>query len=154
MVAQAAAVKFPSSDPRATAPLVTLGQGSRRRAADILAGFNRPSISNRAIETIIGRLEWLRGSAQGFENLTNQIADGLAQAESARQPVDRQARPKTPQATRLVSWECARSAWRTRRSVDSVRREDREAWRSPLPPWSTRRYASSAWSGMLRPWPS
>ncbi|MDK9644819.1 transposase, partial [Propionibacterium freudenreichii] len=46
----------------------------KKRAADVLAYFDRPSTSNGPTEAINGRLEHLRGSARGFRNLTNYIA--------------------------------------------------------------------------------
>lgn len=49
----------------------------KRRAADVLAYFDRPGTSNGPTEAINGRLEHLRGSALGFRNLTNYIARSL-----------------------------------------------------------------------------
>ncbi len=54
--------------------LLTLGRTLTRRAADVLAYFDRPHTSNGPTEAINGRLEHLRGSALGFRNLTNYIA--------------------------------------------------------------------------------
>jgi len=60
--------------PAALTELVTLGRTLKRRAADVLAYFDRPGTSNGPTEAINGRLEHLRGSALGFRNLTNYIA--------------------------------------------------------------------------------
>jgi transposase len=60
--------------PAALTELVTLGRTLKRRAADVLAYFERPGTSNDPTEAINGRLEHLRGSALGFRNLTNYIA--------------------------------------------------------------------------------
>src|SRR5690606_3438811 len=57
--------------------LVTLGRTLKKRAADVLAYFDRPGTSNGPTEAINGRLEHLRGSALGFRNLTNYIARSL-----------------------------------------------------------------------------
>jgi transposase len=43
--------------------LITLGRTLKRRAADVLAYFDRPGTSNGPTEAINGRLEHLRGSA-------------------------------------------------------------------------------------------
>ncbi|WP_431860918.1 ISL3 family transposase [Micrococcus terreus] len=51
--------------------LAGLGRTLKKRAADILAYFDRPGTSNGPTEAINGRLEHLRGSALGFRNLTN-----------------------------------------------------------------------------------
>jgi len=60
--------------PAALTEIITLGRTLTRRAADILAYFDRPRTSNGPTEAINGRLEHLRGSALGFRNLTNYIA--------------------------------------------------------------------------------
>jgi transposase len=57
--------------------IITLRRTLNRRAADILAYFDRPGTSNGPTETINGRLEHLRGSALRFRNLTNYIARSL-----------------------------------------------------------------------------
>jgi transposase len=57
--------------------LITLGRTLKKRAADVLAYFDRPGTSNGPTEAINGRLEHLRGSALGFRNLTNYIARSL-----------------------------------------------------------------------------
>ena len=63
-----------SGVPAALAEVITLGRTLKKRAADVLAYFDRPGTSNGPTEAINGRLEHLRGSALGFRNLTNYIA--------------------------------------------------------------------------------
>ena len=63
--------------PKALTELARLGRTLKRRAADVLAYFDRPGTSNGPTEAINGRLEHLRGSALGFRNLTNYIARSL-----------------------------------------------------------------------------
>ena len=53
----------------------------KRRAADVLAYFDRPGTSNGPTEAINGRLEHLRGSALGFRTLTNYIARSLLETD-------------------------------------------------------------------------
>jgi transposase len=65
------------SVPKALAEIITLGRTLMKRAADVLAYFDRPGTSNGPTEAINGRLEHLRGSALGFRNLTNYIARSL-----------------------------------------------------------------------------
>jgi len=60
--------------PAALTEVITLGRTLTKRAADILAYFDRPGTSNGPTEAVNGRLEHLRGSALGFRNLTNYIA--------------------------------------------------------------------------------
>ena len=60
--------------PSALTELTTLGRTLKKRAADVLAYFDRLGTSNGPTEAINGRLEHLRGSALGFRNLTNYIA--------------------------------------------------------------------------------
>ena len=60
------------------------GGGAEKRAADILAYFDRPGTSNGPTEAINGRLEHLRGSALGFRNLTNYIARSLLETGGFR----------------------------------------------------------------------
>jgi len=57
--------------PAVPSELVTLGRTVSRRAADVLAYFDRPRTSNGPTEANNGRLEHLRGTALGFRNLTN-----------------------------------------------------------------------------------
>jgi len=66
-----------SGVPAALVEIRKLGRTLKRRAADILAYFDRPRTSNGPTEAINGRLEHLRGSALGFRNLTNYIARSL-----------------------------------------------------------------------------
>ncbi len=70
--------------PAALTELITLGRTLKRRAADVLAFFDRPGTSNGPTEAINGRLEHLRGSALGFRNLTNYIARSLLEAGGFR----------------------------------------------------------------------
>ncbi len=70
--------------PAALTELVTLGRTLNKRAADVLAYFDRPGTSNGPTEAINGRLEHLRGSALGFRNLTNYIARSLLEAGGFR----------------------------------------------------------------------
>jgi transposase len=64
--------------------VITLGRTLKRRAADVLAYFDRPHTSNGPTEAINGRLEHLRGSALGFRNLTNYIARSLLETGGFR----------------------------------------------------------------------
>ena len=70
--------------PAALTELTTLGRTLKRRAADVLAYFDRPGTSNGPTEAINGRLEHLRGSALGFRNLTNYIARSLLETGGFR----------------------------------------------------------------------
>jgi transposase len=70
--------------PKALQEVVTLGRTLKKRAADILAYFNRPGTSNGPTEAINGRLEHLRGPALGFRNLTNYIARSLLETGGFR----------------------------------------------------------------------
>ncbi len=70
--------------PAVLTELVTLGRTLKKRAADVLAFFDRPGTSNGPTEAINGRLEHLRGSALGFRNLTNYIARSLLEAGGFR----------------------------------------------------------------------
>lgn len=73
-----------SGVPRALTELTTLGGTLKKRAADILAYFERPGTSNGPTEALKGRLEHLRGSALGFRNLTNYIARSLLETGGFR----------------------------------------------------------------------
>jgi len=73
-----------SGVPTALTEIITLGRTLKRRAADILAYFDRPGTSNGPTEAINGRLEHLRGSALGFRNLTNYIARSLLETGGFR----------------------------------------------------------------------
>jgi transposase len=64
--------------------LITVGRTLKKRAADVLAYFDRPGTSNGPTEAINGRLEHLRGSALGFRNLTNYIARSLLETGGFR----------------------------------------------------------------------
>jgi transposase len=64
--------------------IITLGRTLKKRAADVLAYFDRPGTSNGPTEAINGRLEHLRGSALGFRNLTNYIARSLLETGGFR----------------------------------------------------------------------
>ena len=70
--------------PAALAEVITLGRTLKKRAADVLAYFDRPGTSNGPTEAINGRLEHLRGSALGFRNLTNYIARSLLETGGFR----------------------------------------------------------------------
>ena len=70
--------------PAALIEVITLGRTLKKRAADVLAYFDRPGSSNGPTEAINGRLEHLRGSALGFRNLTNDIARSLLETGGFR----------------------------------------------------------------------
>ncbi|MCW2539651.1 MAG: transposase [Frankiales bacterium] len=70
--------------PTELSELTTLGNTLKRRAADVLAYFDRPGTSNGPTEAINGRLEHLRGSALGFRNLTNYVARSLLETGGFR----------------------------------------------------------------------
>lgn len=70
--------------PTALIEIRKLGNTLNKRAADILAHFDRPGTSNGPTEAINGRLEHLRGSALGFRNLTHYIARSLLEAGGFR----------------------------------------------------------------------
>jgi len=70
--------------PKALSEVITLGRNLKKRAADVLAYFDRPGTSNGPTEAINGRLEHLRGSALGFRNLTNYIARSLLETGGFR----------------------------------------------------------------------
>jgi transposase len=70
--------------PAALKEVRRLGRTLKRRAADVLAYFDRPGTSNGPTEAINGRLEHLRGSALGFRNLTNYIARSLLETGGFR----------------------------------------------------------------------
>ena len=72
------------SIPAAPKEVATLGRTLKRRAADVLAYFDRPGTSNGPTEAINGRLEHLRGSALGFRNLANYIARSLLETGGFR----------------------------------------------------------------------
>ena len=66
-----------NGDPEPLTELTTLGRTLQRRAADVLAYFDRPGTSNGPTKAINGRLEHLRGSALGFRNLGNYTTRAL-----------------------------------------------------------------------------
>jgi transposase len=70
--------------PPALSEVTTLGRTLKKRAADVLAYFDRPGTSNGPTEAINGRLEHLRGTALGFRNLTNYIARSLLETGGFR----------------------------------------------------------------------
>jgi len=70
--------------PSALTELRRLGRTLRKRAADVLAYFDRPGTSNGPTEAINRRLEHLRGSALGFRNLTHYIARSLLETGGFR----------------------------------------------------------------------
>jgi len=70
--------------PAAFHEVTTLGRTLKKRAADVLAYFDRAGTSNGPTEAINGRLEHLRGSALGFRNLTHYIARSLLEAGGFR----------------------------------------------------------------------
>jgi transposase len=70
--------------PKPLQEVITLGRTLKKRAADVLAYFDRPGTSNGPTEAINGRLEHLRGSALGFRNLTNYIARSLLETGGFR----------------------------------------------------------------------
>jgi len=70
--------------PSALTEVITLGRTLKKRAADVLAYFDRPGTSNGPTEAINGGLEHLRGSALGFRNLTNYIARSLLETGGFR----------------------------------------------------------------------
>lgn len=76
--------------PTALTELITLGRTLKRRAADVLAYFDRAGTSNGPTEAINGRLEHLRGSALGFRNLTNYIARSLLETGGFKPQLHRQ----------------------------------------------------------------
>jgi transposase len=73
-----------SGVPKALTEIVTLGRTLKKRAADVLAYFDRPGTSNGPTEALNGRLEHLRGSALGFRNLTDYIARSLLETGGFR----------------------------------------------------------------------
>jgi transposase len=73
-----------SGVPSVLTELITLGRTLKKRAADIMAYFDRPGTSNGPTEAINGRLEHLRGSALGFRNLTHYIARALLESGGFR----------------------------------------------------------------------
>jgi transposase len=75
--------------PRALTELRRLGRTLPKRAADVLAYFDRPGTSNGPTEAINRRLEHLPGSALGFHNLTHYIARSLPETGGFRPQLHR-----------------------------------------------------------------
>ncbi|MBO4145408.1 ISL3 family transposase [Kocuria rhizophila] len=73
-----------SGVPAALKEAIVLGRTLNKRAADILAYFDRPGTSNGPTEALNGRLEHLRGSALGFRNLVHYIARSLLETGGFR----------------------------------------------------------------------
>jgi transposase len=73
-----------SAVPATLSEVITLGRTLTKRAADVLAYFDRPGTSNGPTEAINGRIEHLRGSALGFRNITNYIARSLLETGGFR----------------------------------------------------------------------
>jgi transposase len=73
-----------SGVPATLVELRKLGRTLGKRAADVLAYFDRPRTSNGPTEAVNGRLEHLRGLALGFRNLTNYTARALLEAGGFR----------------------------------------------------------------------
>ena len=72
--------------------LKTLGRTLNRRAANVLAYFERPGTSNGPTEAINGRLEHLRGTALGFRNLTHYMTRALLDCGGFRPALHRRLR--------------------------------------------------------------
>jgi hypothetical protein len=75
--------------PAALSEVITLGRTLTKRAADVLAYFDRPGTSNGPTEAINGRLEHLRGSALGLRNphqLHRQITPGNRRIQTPTTP--------------------------------------------------------------------
>jgi hypothetical protein len=70
--------------PKALSEVITLGRRLKKRAADVLAYFDRPGTSNGPTEAINGRLEHLRGSALGKSPETRFKIANDKPAESGR----------------------------------------------------------------------
>jgi Transposase len=70
--------------PRPLVEIAKLGRTLSKRAADVLAYFDRPGTSNGPTEAINGHLEHLRGSALRFRNFTNYIARSLLETGGFR----------------------------------------------------------------------
>lgn len=81
---QAVITSVSTGVPAALTELRILGRTLTKRAADVLAYFDRPGTSNGPTEAINGRLEHLRGTALGFRNLTNYIARSLLETGGFR----------------------------------------------------------------------
>ena len=75
--------------PKPLQELITLGRTLKKRAADVLAYFDRPGTSNGPTEAINGRLEHLRGFRPGLpqpHQLHRQIAAGNRRIQTPTTP--------------------------------------------------------------------
>ena len=70
--------------PAALTVLNTLGRTLTKRAADVLAYFDRTHTRNGPTEALNRRLDHLRDPALGFRNLTNYIARSLLETGDFR----------------------------------------------------------------------
>ena len=70
--------------PTALIKIRMLGRTPKKRAADVLAFFDRPGTSHGPTEAINGRLEHLRATALGFYNLSHYFARSLLAAGGFR----------------------------------------------------------------------
>ena len=66
--------------------IAKLGRTLSKRAADVLACFDRPGTSNGPTEAINGRLEHLPGSALGLRNLTKTTSPGPSRDRRIQTP--------------------------------------------------------------------
>ncbi|MCT2360434.1 ISL3 family transposase [Kocuria marina] len=73
-----------SGVPAALKEVIVLGRTLNKRAADILAYFDRPGTSKGPTKALNDRLEHLRGSALGFRNLVHYIARSLLETGGFR----------------------------------------------------------------------
>ena len=80
--------------PKALTEIITLGRTLKKRAADVLAYFDRPHTSNGPTEAVNGRLEHLRGTALGFRNLTHYIARSLLETGGFRTKITNGVHPR------------------------------------------------------------
>jgi transposase len=108
--------------PTALSELVTLGRTLKKRAADVLAYFDRPGTSNGPTEAINGRLEHLRGSALGFRN-PHQLHRPIP-------PRDRRLQTPTPTPTAVKSPQPAVSAARASLISSTEKRSGCQSWGS------------------------
>ncbi len=83
-----------SGVPKALTEIITLGRTLKKRAADVLAYFDRPHTSNGPTEAVNGRLEHLRGTALGFRNLTHYIARSLLETGGFRTKITNGVHPR------------------------------------------------------------
>ena len=69
--------KIATGVPAGIEEIARLGRTLKRRREDVLAYFDHPGSSNGPTEALNGRLEHLRGIAQGSRNLTHYTARSL-----------------------------------------------------------------------------